>query len=169
MRGLLFVLTLFLFLACNHEAKHTTTTDSTKNSTQAKDSNTIAVEQQPDDKQQFYIWEVDAAKKTKTRNLAFLPQYNNVDTLLIALNERYPQVRLEKTHIGHDTLYTEIKNADYLTEQMGSAGSEQYIAQAVINLTSVPGINFLRIDFAEGNHASPDVWSKQSFADYKEQ
>ncbi|RYF84325.1 MAG: hypothetical protein EON98_09525 [Chitinophagaceae bacterium] len=80
----------------------------------------------------------------------------------------YPNIRLEKVKQSNDTLYTQIKNANYLTEQMGSAGSEQYIAQAVLNLTSAPGVKYVRIDFEVGSHAMPDVWSKENFKDFKE-
>jgi hypothetical protein len=119
-------------------------------------------------KEQFYIWEVDADKKTKQLNPQLQPEYFNVDTVIMGLNERFPQVQLERRKIGHDTLYAEIKNAEFLTERMGSFGAEHYIAMAVLNLTSANGINFVRIDFTEGSHASPDVWSRQNFAAYKE-
>ncbi len=119
-------------------------------------------------KDQYFIWEVDTDAKTLKKNPSLHPSFYSVDTLLMGLNERYPQILLEKKRLGHDTLYTQIKNAAYFTNQMGSAGSEEYIAQVVLNLTSVKGINHVRIDFEEGSHAAPDVFSRQAFAGYKE-
>jgi anionic cell wall polymer biosynthesis LytR-Cps2A-Psr (LCP) family protein len=162
-----FLLLLFAFLfSCTNNAGEKNKADTSKivsHPDTAKATETEAV-----DKNQFYIWEVDSERKTKTKNPQLRPEYYNVDTLIMGLNAKYPNIRLEKTDIGHDTLYTKIQDAQYLTEQMGSAGSEQYIAQAVVNLTSVKGVNYVRIDFEEGSHASPDVWSNSSFGDYRE-
>ena len=120
-------------------------------------------------REQYFIWDVDADKKTISKNPHLKAEFFNVDTLIEGLNEKYPEIVLEKRRISNDTLYAEIKNAEYLTNQMGSLGSEQYIAQAVINLTAIEGIRYVRIDFAEGSHAAPDTWSREQFAHYKEQ
>jgi hypothetical protein len=154
-----------LLQACSNQGSQPSGTDS---SAAANDTATATENLPPADKAQLYIWDVNSEQKTKRKNLQLRPEYYNVDTLILGLNEKYPRVQLKKVAIGHDTLYTKISDAQYLTEQMGSAGAEQYIAQAVLNLTAVNGINYVRIDFAEGSHASPDVWSKTSFGDYKE-
>ncbi|WP_162944956.1 hypothetical protein [Flavisolibacter nicotianae] len=158
-----------LLWACGNKADKTAANDSSKTVVGEQDTTDVPEsELPPTDRQSYYIWMADTEAKTKKQNPVVHPSFYNVDTLITGLNEMYPQIRLEKSRIGHDTLYTKIANATYLTEQMGSAGSEQYIAQAVLNLTAVQGINFVRIDFEEGSHASPDVWSKNSFSDYKE-
>ncbi|HUC82265.1 MAG TPA: hypothetical protein VMR70_15275, partial [Flavisolibacter sp.] len=112
-------------------------------------------------------WKVDADQKTIRQNPKLVQPVLSVDTLIAGLNEMYPKVKLEKVKQSNDTLYTQIKEADVLTEQMGSAGSEQYIAQAVLNLTSAKGVKFVRIDFEMGSHAMPDTWSKENFKGYK--
>lgn len=162
--AILFSLLLFLF-SCTNSADNKNTPD-TANESDADTAETGSTA--PADKNQFYIWNVDSDQKTKTENPQLRPEYYSVDTLIMGLNEKYPNILLQKKSIGHDTLYTEIKDAKYLTEQLGSAGSEQYIAQAVVNLTAVKGVNYVRIDFEEGSHASPDVWGKSSFSDYRE-
>lgn len=163
MKSILSFALLVLLLSCSNNASSPSAADTT--ATQEYDGSEL--EQPEADKSQYYIWDVNSDEKTITQNPQLRPDYYSVDTLLMGLNEKYPQVQLEQKRIGHDTLYTEIKNAQYLTEQMGSAGAEQYIAQAVVNLTSVKGINFVRIDFAAGSHTEPDVWSKESFSGYK--
>lgn len=160
---------LVILMACNNNGKNASTADSAENES-GQENDAVALKEEPvvTDKKLFYIWQVNADAKTKTKNPALQNSFYNVDTLITGLNENYPRIKLEKTRLGHDTLYTMIGDAQYLTEQMGSAGAEQYVAQVVLNLTSVQGINYVRIDFAEGSHASPDVWSKESFNDYKE-
>lgn len=156
----------FLFSCSNNAGDKITVDDTSTTDSETWQGNELG--EAPADKEQFFIWQVDSDSKTLKKNPALHPSYYSVDTLILGLNERYPEIRLEKKSLGHDTLYTEIKNAAYLTNQMGSAGSENYIAQVVLNLTAVQGIKYVRIDFEEGSHASPDVWSRQAFAGYKE-
>jgi hypothetical protein len=163
------ILLLLALFSCENNAEKGAVIDSTEDmNTAANDTAALSPELPLASRDQYYIWEVDSDQKTKRKNPQAGQEIYNIDSLLIGLNEKYPQIRLEKKTIGHDTLYAEIKDAQYLTERMGSTGSEQYIAQAVLNLTAVQGINYVRIDFAEGSHASPDVWSRKSFSDYKE-
>lgn len=156
----------FLFSCSNNAGNKISTSDSIADSSDTWQATEL--ETAPAEKEQYFIWDVDTDTKTLKKNPFLHPSFYSVDTLLMGLNERYPKILLEKKSLGHDTLYTEVKNAAYLTNQMGSAGSEEYIAQVVLNLTSVQGINHVRIDFEEGSHASPDVFSRKAFADYKE-
>ena len=167
MKRILVLVLPVLLWACDNKADTTAANDST-DKTIVEEQDTTESELPPTDRRSFYIWMADTETKTKKQNPVVHPSFYNVDTLITGLNEMFPQIRLEKSRISHDTLYTKIADATYLTEQMGSAGSEQYSAQAVLNLTAVQGINFVRIDFAEGSHASPDVWGKSNFGDYKE-
>jgi hypothetical protein len=118
-------------------------------------------------KDDFYVWQVDSDQKTIKQNPKLHEAALGIDTLITGLNEMYPRIKLEMVRLSNDTLYTQIREANVLTEQMGSSGSEQYIAQAVLNLTSARGVKYVRIDFEEGSHAMPDVWSKENFKDYK--
>lgn len=158
------LLLTFLF-SCSNNADNKTADDSTRIRELTVDSTEMDVVELS--KEDYYIWKVDVDEKTIRKNPKLGDDQLGVDTLIIGLNEMYPKVKLEKVKQSNDTLYTQIKDADYLTEQMGSAGSEAYLAQAVLNLTAVPGVNFVRIDFELGSHAMPDVWSKKSFKDYK--
>ena len=51
---------------------------------------------------------------------------------------------------------------------MGSFGTSEYITTVVINLSMLPGINYVNLDFPEGSHATPGVFAKTSYARYKE-
>lgn len=165
MRILFSILALALLFSCSNNANDRTADDSTRIRELPVDSSEADIEELS--KEDFYIWKVDNEDKTMRRNPKLGDDELGVDTLIIGLNEMYPKIKLEKIKQSHDTLYTQIKNADYLTEQMGSAGSEAYLAQAVLNLTAAQGVNFVRIDFEMGSHAMPDVWGKNSFKDYK--
>jgi hypothetical protein len=51
---------------------------------------------------------------------------------------------------------------------MGTSGAAQYLAEVIINLTSVNKIKYVKIDFDEGSHATPGIWSAKDFNYYKE-
>ena len=165
MRIFFAVLILALLFSCSNNADNKTEDDSTRIREIPVDSTEADIEELS--KEDYYIWKVDNEEKTIRKNPKLGDDVLGVDTLIIGLNEMYPKIKLEKVKQSNDTLYTQIKEADYLTEQMGSAGSEAYLAQAVLNLTAAPGVNYVRIDFEMGSHAMPDVWSKQSFKNYK--
>jgi hypothetical protein len=165
MRYLLSIFFAAAFFSCTNNANDKVAEDSTRLRELPVDSTEADVEELS--KEDYYIWKVDSEEKTISKNPKLEDATLGVDTLLIGLNEMYPNVKLEKVKQSRDTLYTHIKDATYLTEQMGSAGSEGYLAQAVLNLTAARGVKFVRIDFEMGSHAMPDVWSKESFKDYK--
>ena len=79
----------------------------------------------------LYIWAKDFDKKTKEKNPYLKKQYQHVDSIIKGLNESNPGIKLEKIKFSGDTLYTEIRNSEYLGEQMGSTGAEAYFAEAI--------------------------------------
>jgi len=114
----------------------------------------------------YYVWEVNAGKKTLRKNPEFTEVNVNADSVINGLNRQYEQIRLEKTGIKEETIHLKIANSNYLTNQSGTTGAAQYLAQAVINLTAVPGIKYVHIDFKEGSHAAPGTWSRKDFPGY---
>lgn len=168
MKYLFLTTTMALMLSCSNNVNDSSDSDPTSLTSAELRPSELTEQEQKRKREQYFIWEVDADKKTITKNPQLQPEFFNVDILIAGLNEMYPEITLEKVRITHDTLYMQIRDAAYLTNQMGSFGAEQYIAQAVINLTSVEGVRYVRIDFPLGSHASPDVWSRESFAGYKE-
>lgn len=83
--------------------------------------------------------------------------------LLEILNELYPEVPLRLMRESQDTIFINIPNSKFLTDQMGSSGAEGYLAELVYNLTELNGINFVHLQFKQGNHASPGTYSRTDF------
>ncbi len=160
--ALLFVL---FFVACSQkkESEETRINEASREDTVTIENQTPSVNAES----KLYIWKATADYK-KIRNTAAGPALQNADTLIKGLNELYENVYLEKLKISGDTIYTVIKNATYLAEQMGSTGAEVYVADVVLNLTSVTGIKYVNIELAEGSHMQPGVWSLDNFSKYIE-
>ena len=97
------------------------------------------------------------------RNGAPLPDTLSIDAIKAFLNSRYPNIQLQVLRQSGDTLYVKIPEATYLTQQMGSTGPELYFGEAVYNLTEIPGIRFINFALAEGDHAGPDTYNRDSF------
>ncbi len=114
----------------------------------------------------FYIWDVNMEKKTLRKNPALSAADINADSVINGLNKQYENILLEKVSISKDTIKLKIKDSDYLTNQIGSTGAAQYMAQTIINLTSVAGINYVMIVFKEGSHASPGLYMRKDFPGY---
>lgn len=168
MRTLLFL--CIFFSSCSNsnsnEVKHTTKDTTLQTAPVKVDSTkTITVDT---NSLKFFAWYIDFYKKRKTRNQYFKREWLNVDSLIRGLNAGYPQIKLDKVKMSGDTLYTKIDDSEYLGERIGSDGAQAYIANAVINLTSLKEIKFLKIDFEDGSHISPGTWSAKDFKEYKE-
>jgi hypothetical protein len=59
----------------------------------------------------------------------------------------------------------EVADADYLTQQMGTTGAHYYLTAATYSLTEAPGVRAVNFLFAEGDHAAPGVYTRESFKD----
>jgi hypothetical protein len=160
--GLLFLL-LLAGCAQNNESEESTREEVVNADTVMQENKTTGYD--PDSK--LFIWKVTPDYK-KIRNASAGPALQNADTLIKGLNQLYENVYLEKIKISGDTIYTVIKDAAYLTEQMGTTGAEIYLADLVLNLTSVAGIKYVNLDLAEGSHMQPGVWSADNFKKYTE-
>lgn len=87
----------------------------------------------------------------------------NAISVIAFLNTENPNVQLQFQRVSGDTLWVQIPDAEYLTQRMGSSGPRVFLAEAVYNLTEIPGIRFVHFDFEEGDHASPETMSRDSF------
>ncbi len=117
--------------------------------------------------QRYFIWDIDFDNKTITRSRDFNEANLSVDSIIKGLNMKYRNIPLKKINFSTDTLFTRILDSEHLAQRMGSTGAAYYFAEAVINLTSVPGVNFVKMDFTEGSHASPGTFSRKNYADFK--
>lgn len=110
------------------------------------------------------LWTVDINSKSLKKPKSSMTPV--LGTVINSLNAQYPEIQLINPVMGHDTLIMKIPNSDYLTNQIGSSGAAQYLAQAIINLTSVPGVKYVKLNFVMGSHASPGVWDRSDFPGY---
>jgi hypothetical protein len=164
---LFLILLAFYFISCDNNSIQTVSGDTTLQG--AKPDTTSLVHYSDTSKSggtKLYVWQIDYEHKTKTKNPMFRDEYLTVDTIIKGLNQAQPKIQLDKIKFSNDTLYTQIKDSYYLGESIGSYGANAYIADAVINLTSVKNISYVKIDFEDGSHISPGTWSKKEFENY---
>jgi len=83
--------------------------------------------------------------------------------IVAMMNNEYPEILLRLTKVVNDTVFVKIPKSDYLTRQMGTSGSEAYLAEATYNLTELKDINFVDFKFKEGDHAQPGTFSRTDF------
>ena len=153
-----------IFISCNMNEKESVNrkeseiiTDSNENLTSLKIYN-------PESK--LYVWK-SSFDYTKSKNPELQTVILNVDSLIKGLNELNENIVLEKIKMSGDTIYTEVKDSEYLTEALGTTGAEMYLADVVLNLTEIPGIKFVNISLKEGSHMQPGTWSSNNFSKYK--
>ena len=161
-----------LITSCNqnNDAKNADVTDTTAVIPINADTNSLASNEifDGEDKAQNYlIWKTDIDNKLISKNPDFKNSNFSIDSVIKGLNLKYREIPLEKIKLSHDTLYTQIKNSEYLGEQIGSTGAAYYLAETIINLTSVKGVKYVNMDFAEGSHATPGVFTRKDFEDFK--
>jgi hypothetical protein len=77
----------------------------------------------------------------------------------------FPKIILRK--VEHQTAYVEIANDQYLTESMGSAGAQDWLAGVTYTLTENRNIKAVNFSFTAGEHAMPGVYTRENFKDYK--
>jgi hypothetical protein len=93
------------------------------------------------------------------------PDSLSIPAVITFVNSLYPNVQLVFIKTSGDTVFLKIPEAAYLTQQMGSAGPTMYFANAVYNLTEIPGIKYVHVDFEEGDHAQPGTYNRDNFTD----
>lgn len=91
----------------------------------------------------------------------------NIDTLTHLLLSNYPQIELKVDGVSNDTIYVQIADAAYLTQQMGSSGAHMYLLEATYAYTELAGIQVVHFDFKEGDHAIPGTYTRKSFEEEK--
>lgn len=113
------------------------------------------------------LWMYDCMEDT----IVQLKQVNKdsitVDLLIGFLNEDFQnKVTLEYEKKSNDTLFVSIEDSHYLTQQMGSTGSAEYMIMATFTLTELSDIDFVNFSFVAGDHASPGIYSRKYFFDW---
>lgn len=114
------------------------------------------------------FWTVDNANKIKARVYKDSVEISNPESVINGINSIYPSVQLKFVRRSGDTIYAHIDSAKALTSDMGSFGASEYISTVVLNLTTLDSVNFVNLDFPEGSHAAPGVFSKRNYESFKE-
>lgn len=154
---------LLFLISCN--------TKESKEKTADKDSviSTAEADTAALKKDSHYFWASDFDKKsmvmTKVRPL---PDDSLSTTVIIQLmNDQYPEIQVKFDRISSDTVFVNIPDSKYLTQQTGSSGPEMYFAELTYNLTEIKNLNYVAIKFKKGDHASPGIFSRTDFVSMK--
>ena len=88
------------------------------------------------------------------------------EDIVLALNTKYPQIKIEVDKRSNDTLFVRIPDATNLTQSMGTTGATSYLVEATYGFTSINGIHVVNYSFTEGDHASPGSYTRESFIEF---
>lgn len=112
-------------------------------------------------------WDTNADSMIMKRDSTVPDTAITISRIINGLNGKYPEVRIVFLRQSNDTAYTQVPDADYLGNQMGSAGAMAWFADAVINITSVPGINYVSFKMDMQSHAASAVIGREKYNDWK--
>lgn len=99
------------------------------------------------------------------RDPSFQADALHVDSLTKLFRMHYPEVPLNASKQEGNTLYLEIADPTFLTQQMGSSGAKTYLVEVTYAFTEISGIEQVNIVFEEGDHAVPGTYNRNSFKD----
>src|SRR5690554_4155100 len=88
------------------------------------------------------------------------------EMLILALKNKYPEIELRLGDKRNDTLDVYIDNAFYLTQSIGTAGANAYMAEATFAFTSLDSIKTVNFIFEAGDHAIPRTYKRSDFEDF---
>ena len=117
-------------------------------------------------KDSHYFWssEFDSKELLMTRVRPLPDDSLTAANILQLMNDLYPEIIVKFDKLSNDTLFVNIPNSSYLTQQTGSSGPEVYFAELTYNLTELKNINYVNIKFKKGDHASPGTFTRTDFA-----
>ena len=148
MRFAVTILLIFLFFSCGNNDKEISETEYAVSDT-------------------LLAWDTNADSMIMKRDATVPDGAITIKRIINGLNEKYPEIQIDVIKQSGDTIYVELPDAEYLGNQMGSAGSSAWFADAVINLTSVPGINYVSFKMNTYSHASGGVISQEEYKGWK--
>ena len=150
MRFTIVVLSIFTLIACSSDDKRI-------------DDVPIAISDT------ILVWNVNADSMIMKKDTLIPDTAITIRRIINGLNEKYPEVQLVFLKQSKDTLYTEVPSGEYLGNQMGSAGASAWFADATINLTSVPGINYVSFAMDTFSHAGSTTIGRDEYKAWKRQ
>ena len=114
-------------------------------------------------------WNVNADSMIMRRDTLLPDTAINISRIINGLNGKYPEVQLVFVKTSGDTIYTKVPNGEHLGNEMGSAGASAWYADAVINLTSVPGVNYVSFSMDTFSHAGSAIIGRENYKNWKRQ
>ena len=114
------------------------------------------------------LWECDEGA-SRVIPVEQMPSATPED-MVAQLNERFqtlnpslesPGLTLEQ--MEGDTAVVSLAKSNVVTEQMGSAGAQCYMAGVTFSLTSIEGIDHVRFEMEEGSHAAPGRFDRTDY------
>jgi hypothetical protein len=115
------------------------------------------------------VWNVNVDSMIMKKDTLIPDTAITIQRIINGLNEKYPEVQIVLLKQSGDTLYTKVPNGEYLGNQMGSAGAAAWFADATINLTSVPGINYVSFVMDTFSHAGSTTIGRDEYKTWKRQ
>ena len=112
-------------------------------------------------------WDINVDSMIMKRDSTVPDTAITITRIINGLNGKYPEVHIDFLRQSNDTAYTRVPDADYLGNQMGSAGAMAWFADAVINITSVPGINYVSFEMDMQSHAASAIIGREKYNDWK--
>ncbi len=79
------------------------------------------------------------------------------------INHTWPNVQIKYIETFGDTVYLEIPESTVLTQQMGTAGAQQFMVSTTYSFTELPNVRYVAFGFEEGDHAVPGVYHRGSW------
>jgi hypothetical protein len=114
-----------------------------------------------------YIWIYDYADEIPVRLTDVNPDTLTPEKLIYLINKFRGQdkIILKLVKVSRDTIYVAIKESTYLTQSMGTSGADDYVSTTVYTLTELKDIEYVNLNFTEGDHARPGTYSRQYYID----
>ena len=165
------VIVIFLSACVNHENsktdKNNTHEKVEKEKINLKDSANLMENDIVEINDNISLWIYDCMVDTIIKTRAVDRDTLTPDKLINIINSKYTdRVTLAFLNISNDTIFVKIDNSEYLTQQMGTAGADEYMIETTFTLTELPKIKFVSFDFEFGDHASPGTYTRKYYLDW---
>jgi hypothetical protein len=149
-----------LIFSCNITPQEDTTLDDSEEKSEMNFESSVVYN--PSDA----IWHQHYDQQTQEFVMEQIRPVNN-DTLSgeileKIINKSWPSVQIKFIRISNDTAFISIPDSEVLTQQMGTAGAENFMVSTTYTFTELKGIKYVSFDFKEGDHAIPGVYKRNS-------
>ncbi|MFO7977039.1 MAG: hypothetical protein R6U64_00145 [Bacteroidales bacterium] len=161
--NILTLILLALLAACNTTPKN----DKAPDAAGAKDETTVPSDRAMVDNPLGAIWEYGFNPDTEAYEIVQLRAVDK-DTLTgealeKIINHNWPKVQIRFAGTSNDTALVSIPDSEALARQMGSAGAENFMVSTTYSFTCMEGVNHVKFEFTEGDHAVPGVYHRNSW------